>query len=134
MFFNIHKNLQDSKLCLTFALEMINIVLTLNNKVMEAKLAKYIAERKERINKVLNKSMESAYDMECNFEAVYMAKKELEYLEAIESNGNAEKVISFFKRDLLRIEYNNSTSMVVNICHLLDGNVKRRLIRDIEYL
>jgi hypothetical protein len=128
------KNLQNSKLCLTFALEMINIVLTIKNKVMKKKLADYIAERKERINKVLNKSMVSSYDMECNFEAVYSAKKELEYLEAIESNGDAEKVISFFKRDLLRNAYCNSTSMVVNICRLMDDNVKRKIIRDIEYL
>ena len=128
------KNLQDSKLCLTFALEIINIVLTINNKVMDKKLESYVKERKERINKVLNKPMESSYDMECNFEAVYSAKKELEYLEAIESNGDAEKVISFFKRDLLRNAYCNSTSMVVNICRLIDDNVKRRIIRDIEYL
>ena len=128
------KNLQDSKLCLTFALEIINIVLTINNKVMDKKLESYVKERKERINKVLNKPMESSYDMECNFEAVYSAKKELEYLEAIESNGDAEKVISFFKRDLLRNAYCNSTSMVVNICRLMDDNVKRRIIRDIEYL
>lgn len=128
------KNLQDSKLCLTFALEIINIVLTINNKVMDKKLESYVKERKEIINKVLNKPMASSYDMECNFEAVYSAKKELEYLEAIESNGNAEKVISFFKRDLLRNAYCNSTSMVVNICRLMDDNVKRRIIRDIEYL
>lgn len=101
---------------------------------MEKKLADYIAERKERINKVLNKPMASSYDMECNFEAIYMAKKEMEYLEAIESNGDAEKVISFFKRDLLRNAYCNSTSMVVNICRLMDDNVKKRLIRDIEFL
>ena len=128
------KNLQYSKLCLTFALEIINIVLTINNKVMDKKLESYVKERKERINKVLNKPMASSYDMECNFEAVYSAKKELEYLEAIESNGDAEKVISFFKRDLLRNAYCNSTSMVVNICRLMDDNVKRRIIRDIEYL
>ena len=101
---------------------------------MEAKLAKYIAERKERINKVLNKPMASSYDMECNFEAVYSAKKELEYIEAIESNGDTERVISFFKRDLLRNTYCNSTSMVANICRLMDDNVKRRMIRDIESL
>jgi hypothetical protein len=128
------KNLQESKLCLTFALEIINIVLTINNKVMDKKLETYVKERKERINKVLNKPMESSYDMECNFEAVYMAKKELEYLEAIESNGSADKVLSFFKRDLVRIEFNSSSSMVVNICRLMDENVKRRMIRDIEYL
>lgn len=128
------KNLYISKLCRTFANEIINIVLTIKNKVMEKKLADYIAERKERINKVLNKPMASSYDMECNFEAVYSAKKELEYLEAIESNGSAENVISCFKRDLLRNAYCNSTSMVVNICRLMDDNVKRRIIRDIEYL
>lgn len=128
------KNLQNSKLCCTFANELINVVLTINNKVMEKKLADYIAERKERINKVLNKSMETSYDMECNFEAVYSAKKEMEYLEAIESKGDAENVISIFKRDLLKNAYCNSTSMVVNICRLMDDNVKRRLIRDIEYL
>lgn len=128
------KNLHISKLCRTFANEIINIVLTIKNKVMDKKLESYVKERKERINKVLNKPMESSYDMECNFEAVYSAKKELEYLEAIESNGDAEKVISFFKRDLLRNAYCNSTSMVVNICRLMDDNVKRRIIRDIEYL
>lgn len=101
---------------------------------MDKKLESYVKERKERINKVLNKPMESSYDMECNFEAVYSAKKELEYLEAIDSNGDAEKVISFFKRDLLRNAYCNSTSMVVNICRLIDDNVKRRMIRDIESL
>ena len=128
------KNLQKSKLYLTFALEMINKCITNKDKVMEKKLSNYIAERKERINKVLNKPMASSYDMECNFEAVYSAKKEMEYLEAIESNGDAEKVISFFKRDLLRNAYCNSTSMVVNICRLMDDNVKKRLIRDIEFL
>lgn len=128
------KNLYISKLCRTFANEIINIVLTIKNKVMEKKLADYIAERKERINKVLNKPMASSYDMECNFEAIYMAKKELEYLEAIESNGSADKVISFFKRDLVRIEFNSSSSMVVNICRLMDENVKRKMIRDFEYL
>lgn len=128
------KNLHISKLCRTFANEMINIVLTIKNKVMEKKLESYLKERKERISKVLNKPMASSYDMECNFEAVYSAKKELEYLEAIESNGSAEKVISFFKRDLLRNAYCNSTSIVANICRLIDDNVKRRMIRDIESL
>lgn len=100
----------------------------------EKKLAKYIADRKARINKVLNKTMESSYDMECRFEELYSAKKELEYLEAIESNGDADKVISYLKRDLIRIDYNNSTSMLANVCRLLDDNVKRKIIRDIEFI
>lgn len=101
---------------------------------MEKKLANYIAERKAIINKVLNKSMETSYDMQSHFEAVYTAKKEMEYLELIESNGDAEKALSFFKRDLLRNAYCNSTSMVANICRLMDDNVKRRMVRDIESL
>ena len=126
------KNLQKLKLYLTFANEIINIVLTINNKVMEKNLAKYIAERKERLNKVLNKTMDSAYDMEWRFEEIYSARKEMEYLEMIESN--AEEVISIFKRDLLRIDYSNSSSMMANVCRLLDDNVKRKIIRNLEYL
>ena len=100
---------------------------------MEEKVMNHIEQTKVMINKWLdNHKMDNTFEMVSNFEDIYKRKKELEYLECMDSFDVVMNMVEQFKFRLTKNIPSSSSSIVSNACEFFDRQVMIKIINDID--